>query len=146
MSWICRYCGKDTKWIDMDYLVGTDHLQCALENNNKVKTKLKIENPHHINTKNYQMDGSIVEISYMGYEARTNASDGRLYFVYKFEGHKNTFRRGNVIFEVHTDITNNKVQHNIWRGGGMEFNTLSVDVIRDKDELLKEFIKEVNEY
>jgi hypothetical protein len=146
MSWICRYCGKDTKWIDMDYLVGTDHLQCALENNNEVKTKLKIENPHHINTKNYQMDGSIVEIFYMGYEARTNASDGRLYFVYKFEGHKNTFRRGNVIFEVHTDITNNKVQHNIWRGGGMEFNTLSVDVIRDKDELLKEFIKEVNEY
>lgn len=107
---------------------------------------LKIQNPHHINTKNYQLNGSIVEISYMGYEARTNASDGSLYYVYKFEGHENTVGRGNVIFEVHTDITNNKVQHNIWRGGGMEFNTLSVDVIRDRDELLKEFIKEVNKY
>jgi hypothetical protein len=41
MSWICRYCGKDTKWIDSDYLVGADHLQCVLENS-KVKTKLKI--------------------------------------------------------------------------------------------------------
>jgi hypothetical protein len=39
MSWICRYCGKDTKWIDMDYLVGTDHLQCALENDNQSENK-----------------------------------------------------------------------------------------------------------
>jgi hypothetical protein len=41
----------------------------------------------------------------------------------------------NIIFEIHTDITNNKVQHNIWKNGGMEFNSLSVNVIRDRDEL-----------
>jgi hypothetical protein len=36
-QWICKYCGKDTKWIDMDYLVGTEHLQCVLEAINKSK-------------------------------------------------------------------------------------------------------------
>ena len=35
MNWTCRYCGKDTKWIDVDYLVDTDHLQCVLEYENK---------------------------------------------------------------------------------------------------------------
>lgn len=108
--------------------------------------KLKITNPHHINTKNYQMDGSIVEISYMGYEARKNASDGRLYFVYKFEGHKNTFRRGNVIFEVHTDIRDNKMQFNIWKGGGFEVNGISVDTIKNRDEFIQRMINEVNKY
>jgi len=46
MSWICKYCGKDTKWIDMDYLVGTDHLQCVLEAIDEVKQSkvMKIKN------------------------------------------------------------------------------------------------------
>jgi len=30
MNWTCQYCGKDTKWIDSEYLVDTDHLQCIL--------------------------------------------------------------------------------------------------------------------
>ena len=30
MNWTCQYCGKDTKWIDSEYLVDTDHLQCVL--------------------------------------------------------------------------------------------------------------------
>ena len=30
MSWTCQYCGKDTKWVDSEYLVNTDHLQCVL--------------------------------------------------------------------------------------------------------------------
>jgi hypothetical protein len=30
MNWICQYCGKDTKWVDSEYLVNTDHLQCVL--------------------------------------------------------------------------------------------------------------------
>lgn len=107
---------------------------------------LKIQNPHHINTKNYQKDGSIVEISYMGYEVRTNASDSRLYYVYKFEGHKNTFRRGNVIFELHTDITNNKVQFNIWNGGGFAVDSISVDVIKNRDGFINRMIKEINKY
>lgn len=148
MNWICKYCGGDTSTIEYEYLDGHNHLSCTLEylKNNEVKKTIKIENPHHINTKNYQMDGSIVEISYMGYEARTNASDGRLYFVYKFEGHKNIFRRANVIFEVHTDIRDNKMQFNIWKGGGMEFNTISVDTIKNRDEFIQRMINEVNKY
>lgn len=45
-TWICKYCGKDTKWIDMDYLVGTDHLQCVLEAIDEVKQSkgMKIKN------------------------------------------------------------------------------------------------------
>jgi len=27
----CQYCGKDTSEIEYDYLVGVDHLSCALE-------------------------------------------------------------------------------------------------------------------
>jgi hypothetical protein len=27
----CQYCGENTGHIDFDYLVGTDHLSCALE-------------------------------------------------------------------------------------------------------------------
>ena len=148
MNWTCKYCGGDTSTIEYEYLDGHNHLSCTLEylKNNEVKKNLKIENPHHINTKNYQMDGSIVEISYMGYEARTNASDGRLYFVYKFEGHKNTFNRANVIFELHTDITNDMVQFNIWKGGGMNFSSISVDTIKNRDEFILSMIKEVNEY
>lgn len=30
MNWTCQYCGKDTKWVDSEYLVNTDHLQCIL--------------------------------------------------------------------------------------------------------------------
>lgn len=107
---------------------------------------LKIQNPHHINTKNYQVDGSIVEISYMGHEARINAADQRTYTLYKFEGHKNTFRRGNVIFELHTDITNNKVQFNIWNGGGFAVDSISVDLIKNRDGFINRMIKEINKY
>jgi hypothetical protein len=30
-AWICEYCGKDTSHVDNDYLVGQNHLNCALE-------------------------------------------------------------------------------------------------------------------
>jgi len=30
--WKCRYCGKDTSEVEYDYLSGTDHLGCVLEN------------------------------------------------------------------------------------------------------------------
>lgn len=148
MNWICKYCGADTSNVEYEYLDGHNHLSCTLKylKTNEVKKTIKIENPHHINTKNYQMDGSIVEISYMGYEARTNATDSRLYFVYKFEGHKNTFNRANVIFELHTDITNDMVQFNIWKNGGMNFGSISVDTIKNRDNFILSMIKEVNEY
>lgn len=146
MSWICRYCSKDTSDIDYDYLDGYDHLACALINNFKVKTKLKIENPNHINTKNYQLDGSIVEISYIGIEDRINASDKKPYVVYRFEGVKNNTFSSIVQFDIHTKIRDSKVQFNIWKNGGMEFNSLPVELIKDRDELINRLIEEVNKY
>jgi len=31
-KWMCSYCGKDTSDVEYDYLSGTDHLGCVLEN------------------------------------------------------------------------------------------------------------------
>ena len=142
MSWICRYCGKDTSDIDYDYLDGYDHLACALINNIKVKTKLKISNPEKINSKNICLDKSIVEINYVGLNAAINAADKKPYTLYKFVGVMNS-NWCNTIFEIHTNITDNKVQFNIWKNGGMEINSLHVNVIRDRNELINRMIAEV---
>ena len=32
-KWVCSYCGGDTSFIDNDYLVNTDHLECVLKMN-----------------------------------------------------------------------------------------------------------------
>ena len=140
MSWICRYCGKDTSDIDYDYLDGYDHLSCALENI-KMKTKLKITNPEKINSKNICLDKSIIEITYMGLNAAVNA-DNETYTLYKFAGIMNS-NWCNTIFEIHTDIKDNKVQFNIWKNGGVELNRLHVNVIRDRNELINRMIAEV---
>jgi hypothetical protein len=140
LSWICRYCGKDTSDIDYDYLDGYDHLSCAL-NNIKVKTKLKITNPEKINSKNICLDKSIVEINYVGLNAAVNA-DNETYTLYKFVGIMNS-NWCNTIFEIHTDIKDNKVQFNIWKNGGVELNRLHVNVIRDRNELINRMIAEI---
>ena len=140
MSWICRYCGKDTSDIDYDYLDGYDHLSCAL-NNIKVKTKLKITNPEKINSKNICLDKSIVEINYVGLNAAVN-TDNETYTLYKFAGIMNS-NWCNTIFEIHTDIKDNKVQFNIWKNGGVELNRLHVNVIRDRNELINRMIAEI---
>ena len=146
MSWICRYCNKDTSDIDYDYLDGYDHLSCAL-NNFKVKTKLKITNPEKINSKNIWLDMSTVEITYMGHEVHTNASDNKPYTLYRFSGSKNSSFINNIVFEIHTNIKDNKVQFNIWnKNASMEFSSLSVDVIRDRNELINRMIAEVKKY
>ena len=145
MSWTCRYCGKDTSDIDYDYLDGYDHLSCALSNN-KVKTKLKIENPHHINCKNYLQDGSIVEISFMGWQDRINAADKKPYTIYKFDGVRNNKMSGLVQFELHTNIKDNKVQMNIWRGSTMSAGSVYLDTIKNKDDLRNYMIDEVKRY
>ena len=31
-DWTCRYCGKNTYDVDCEYLFGTDHVSCALQN------------------------------------------------------------------------------------------------------------------
>ena len=140
MSWTCRYCGKDTSDIDYDYLDGYDHLSCALSNI-KMKTKLKITNPEKINSKNICLDKSIVEINYVGLNAAVNA-DNETYTLYKFVGIMNS-NWCNTIFEIHTDITDNKVQFNIWKNGGVELNKLHVNVIRDRNELINRMIAEI---
>jgi len=30
-NWVCKYCGQDTSDVDMDYLIGTDHLVCIMQ-------------------------------------------------------------------------------------------------------------------
>jgi hypothetical protein len=140
LSWICRYCSKDTSDIDYDYLDGYDHLSCALSNI-KMKTKLKITNPEKINSKNICLDKSIVEINYVGLNAAVN-TDNETYTLYKFVGIMNS-NWCNTIFEIHTDIKDNKVQFNIWKNGGVELNKLPVNVIRDRSELINRMIAEI---
>jgi hypothetical protein len=31
-DWTCKYCGKNTYDVDCEYLFGTDHVSCAVEN------------------------------------------------------------------------------------------------------------------
>ena len=103
---------------------------------------LKINNPEKINSKNICLDKSIIEIIYIGHEAHINAADNKTYTLYKFTANTNT-KFNNVIFEIHTTINNNKVQFNIWKNGGMEFNSLPLNVIRDRNELINRMIAEV---
>lgn len=55
-KWICKYCDKDTKYIDVDYLVGYDHLQCILKaiDENKTSKVMKIKNWDKINGYTYK--------------------------------------------------------------------------------------------
>jgi hypothetical protein len=41
----CQYCGNDTYDVDVDYLVGTDHLSCMIEQETQVQEPLTISNP-----------------------------------------------------------------------------------------------------
>ena len=112
-----------------------------------MKTKLKITNPEKINSKNICLDKSTVEIVYMGLNAAINATDKKPYSLYKFVGTMNSSFGNNTIFEIHTDITDNKVQFNIWdKNASMHFSSLSVDVIRDRNELINRMIAEVKKY
>lgn len=111
-----------------------------------MKTKIKIENPHHINTKNICLDGYIVEISYTGTEERIEASTKNAYLIYKFEGYQNRTFGKMVKFELHTDIHDNKVQMNIYQNGGMTFGSVYVDTVKDRDALINYFIEEIKRY
>ena len=108
-----------------------------------MKTKLKITNPEKINSKNICLDKSTVDIVYMGLNASINAADNKPYSLYKFVGTMNNSFGNNTIFEIHTDIKDDKVQFNIWRNGGVELNKLHVNVIRDRNELINRMIAEI---
>ena len=52
-QWVCSVCGKDTKCVDMDYLIDYDHISCLLgvwggkdvpTNKSKLKKSMKIKN------------------------------------------------------------------------------------------------------
>ena len=45
INWICAYCGKNTSDVDYDYLVGTNHLVCVMQSDNK-KIKLNSNQQH----------------------------------------------------------------------------------------------------
>ena len=37
----CQYCGKDTSEVEYDYLVGVDHLSCALQQEQNQKNPIE---------------------------------------------------------------------------------------------------------
>ena len=43
IKWICDYCGEETTRVDIDYLVGTDHLSCALKAEQAAKQQDEFE-------------------------------------------------------------------------------------------------------
>jgi hypothetical protein len=79
----------------------------------------------------------------MGLNASVNAADKKPYSLYKFVGVMNNSFGSNTIFEIHTNITDNKVQFNIWKNGVVELNKLHVNVIRDRNELINRMIAEI---
>lgn len=40
-SYTCQFCGKDTTEVEYDYLSGTDHLSCALEQEQNQKNPIE---------------------------------------------------------------------------------------------------------
>lgn len=40
-SYTCQFCGKDTSEVEYDYLSGTDHLSCALEQEQNQKNPIE---------------------------------------------------------------------------------------------------------
>lgn len=43
-SWKCEYCGKDTYEVDIDYLFGFNHIECALNAESEESESTEIEN------------------------------------------------------------------------------------------------------
>ena len=128
MSWICRYCGKDTSDIDYDYLDGYDHLSCALNNNKMKITNLKISNPEKINTKNLCLDKSTISINYVGLKSKTK-----------------DYNSQSTIFQIEDEIKNNKVEVTILKSGKFTIDEFSIELIKDRSKLINKMIEWVNE-
>jgi len=66
-EYICQYCGKSTYDVDIDYLVGYDHLSCDLERNNKAfskkKKQLEISNWNKLSGNKFDVMGASFIIS-----------------------------------------------------------------------------------
>ena len=66
-KYICQYCGKSTYDVDIDYLVGYDHLSCDLERHNKAfpnkKKQLEISNWNKLTGNEFDVMGASFFIS-----------------------------------------------------------------------------------
>ena len=66
-EYICQYCGKSTYDVDIDYLVGYDHLSCDLERHNKAfpkkKKQLEISNWNKLTGNKFDVMGASFFIS-----------------------------------------------------------------------------------
>jgi hypothetical protein len=66
-EYICQYCGKSTYDVDIDYLVGYDHLSCDLERHNKAfpnkKKQLEISNWNKLTGNEFDVMGASFFIS-----------------------------------------------------------------------------------
>jgi hypothetical protein len=66
-EYICQYCGKSTYDVDIDYLVGYDHLSCDLERHNKAfpkkKKQLEISNWNKLSDSKFDVMGASFFIS-----------------------------------------------------------------------------------
>jgi len=55
INWICAYCGKNTSDVDYDYLVGTNHLVCVMQSDNK---KIEIHNWNKLTGNEFDVMGA----------------------------------------------------------------------------------------
>ena len=66
-EYICQYCGQSTYNVDIDYLVGYDHLACDLERHNKAfpkkKKQLEISNWNKLSNSKFDVMGASFFIS-----------------------------------------------------------------------------------
>jgi hypothetical protein len=143
MNWTCQYCNKDTSNVDYDYLVGTDHLSCILENV-KMKTKLKITNPEKINTRNLCLDRSTISIKYCGHNHSVN--DMQIpYSFYEFEAHKD-YNSQITVFQIRTDIDSmGNVELDTYKGKKINISQIPVEIVKDRAALINKMIELVNE-
>ena len=64
-EYICEFCGKDTSDVDYDYLIGWNHLACALSDVitveskvNKKKKRIEIKNWTKLNSQKFDVMGA----------------------------------------------------------------------------------------
>jgi hypothetical protein len=82
-NWVCQYCGKSTYDVDIDYLVGYDHLSCDLESQKKAfrkkKKPMEIKNWTKLNGQKFDVMGASFVITDT---AVPGLSDGTIYSVW----------------------------------------------------------------
>lgn len=75
-EWICNYCGKPTFDVDMDYLIGTDHIGCVL----KAHTP-KIHNWNKLEGQQFEIMG--VSLIFRDAASTVNQTDSYTVWIYE---------------------------------------------------------------